>query len=256
MGHAYDDEFFQWVDMTAVRSARILLPAVIELTHPRSVIDVGCGRGTWLSVWSELGVADFQGLDGAYVDRTRLAIAAERFTPADLTQLWPVSRRFDIAQSLEVAEHLPEAAARPMIAQLCALADVVLFSAAQPGQGGEMHVNEQPLAYWANLFAMHGYAAFDCLRPRLSAEADVDPWYRYNTLVYANAAGIARLAPEALATRVEDINALAAGGDLAWRLRRAVLAPLPVPVVTMLSRLRYLAATRMAGHGARKARAA
>jgi hypothetical protein len=244
MSEAYDDTFFDWVGLTAVRSANSVVPIVMELAAPTSVVDVGCGNGAWLGVWSRSGVTRITGLDGTHVDRDRLAIPADQFHAVDLTNDWSLAGHYDLAQSLEVAEHLPAAAGRHLVTQLCRLADIVLFSAAQPGQGGEMHVNEQPLAYWAHLFSGHGFAAYDCIRPRLAVHRSSDPWYRYNTILYANGAGAKRLAPAALAARVVDPAGLESGGDFAWRIRKAVLKPLPVAVVTALSRLRYRAVIR------------
>jgi Methyltransferase domain len=246
MSQAYDNTFFDWVDLTAIRSANGLVPLVMELAVLTSVVDVGCGSGAWLGVWSRQGVTRIRGLDGAHVDRDRLTIPADQFETVDLTTEWSLAGRYDLAQSLEVAEHLPAAAGRHLVAQLCRLADIVLFSAAQPGQGGEMHVNEQPLSYWAHLFFGHGFAAYDCIRPRLTAHRSIDPWYRYNTILYANAAGAERLVPAALAARVADPARLESGGDFTWRMRRAVLRSLPVAVVTALSRLRYRTVMRTA----------
>jgi hypothetical protein len=48
----------------AQSSARVIVPLVMELTHPRSVIDVGCGNGSWLSVFNKHGVEDFLSVDG------------------------------------------------------------------------------------------------------------------------------------------------------------------------------------------------
>lgn len=245
MSQAYDDTFFDWVDLTAVRSANSLVPVVMKLAAPTSVVDVGCGSGAWLGVWSRQGVTRIRGLDGAHVDRNRLAIPADQFDAVDLTTEWSLTGHCDLAQSLEVAERLPAAAGRHLVAQLCRLADIVLFSAAQPGQGGEMHVNEQPLSYWAHLFYGHGFVAYDCVRPRL-AHRSIDPWYRYNTILYANAAGAERFVPAALAARVADPARLENGGDFAWRMRKAVLRPLPVAVVTAPSRLRYRTVIRTA----------
>ena len=239
MSRVYDNSFFDWVDFTATRSARAVLPYVRDLVRPASVVDVGCGRGAWLGVWKDLGVAELRGLDGDYVDRARLAVDAGSFEAVDLSRPWPVARRFDLAQSLEVAEHLPPGSGPQFVRQLCQLSDVVLFSAARPGQGGERHVNERWPSYWATLFASHGYAAFDCIHPRFRADATVDPWYRFNSVLYANPAGQKRLAPTALSARVTQLDELDAGGDLGWRLRSLLLRPLPVGIVTALSRLRY-----------------
>jgi Methyltransferase domain len=239
MGHAYDNTFFDWVDFTATRSARAILPLMNKALRPNSVVDVGCGRGAWLGVWSSLGITDLKGLDGDYVDRARLAIPETQFQAVDLTAKWPIERRFDLAQSLEVAEHLAPEAGPALVAQLCRLSDVVMFSAAQPGQGGEMHYNERKPSYWAEQFRVHGYEAFDCIRPTVQADATIDPWYRFNTVVYANAAGQARLDASATNTRVTNLNALDGAGNLAWRVRLALLRPLPMNLVSALSRLRY-----------------
>ncbi|MBL8589497.1 MAG: class I SAM-dependent methyltransferase [Methylobacteriaceae bacterium] len=244
MSNAYDARFYDWVNMTARRSAGVVLPLARAACAPQSVVDVGCGEGAWLAVWRELGVADVTGCDGAHVDRARLAIPADRFVAADLSRPFTADRRFDLAQSLEVAEHLPPAASEDFVDSLCGLSDVVLFSAAQPGQGGELHVNERRPAWWAERFAARGYACFDALRPALAGDARVDPWYRFNALLFANAAGETRLSQSARAARTAPA-ALDDGGDLAWRLRRAALAPLPVGVVTGLSRLRYRLVTAL-----------
>ena len=64
-------------------------------------------------------------------------------------------------------------------------ADVVLFSAAIPHQGGHHHVNERFPEYWRDLFGAEGYAAVDLLRPRLWDDEAVLPWLRQNLLVFA-----------------------------------------------------------------------
>jgi SAM-dependent methyltransferase len=151
-----------------------------------SVVDLGCGIGAWLRAFERNGVTDYLGLDGDYVSAETLLIPADRFRAVDIPRLSDVGRRFDIACSLEVAEHLlPECAAR-FVALLTQAAPVVLFSAAIPRQGGVDHVNEQWQSYWAGLFASHGYVALDCIRPAVFGNPDVEWWYRQNTLVYCD----------------------------------------------------------------------
>ena len=239
MSGAYDRRFYEWVNLTAQRSARTLLPLVREQVRPASVLDVGCGQGAWLAIWSELGLADGYGLDGDHVDQGALLISRERFQAVDLSKPWGVGRRFDMVQSLEVAEHLPSAGAETFVKCLCTHADVVLFSAAQPGQGGEHHINERKPSYWASLFAANGYGAYDSIRPLIAGQKLIDPWYRFNILLFANAAGVARLGT-GFKTRQSDVPAdLDRGGDALWHLKLALLRPLPEPVVTFLSKLRY-----------------
>jgi hypothetical protein len=236
---AYDQRFFDWVNLTARRSARRVLPVVIEHVKPRSVLDVGCGQGAWLAEWRELGVTDVMGVDGAYVAQDQLLVPLECFRPEDLSRHWRIDRRFDLVQSLEVAEHLHPGTSTGFVDSLCAHGDLVLFSAAQPGQGGEGHINERKLSDWTALFATRGYSAFDFVRPYINGNRDVDPWYRHNIIVFANGPGASRLSPLAQRCLIEDAARLDQGGDWAWKLRCALLRPWPPWLVTLLSRLRY-----------------
>ena len=160
------------------------MPQVLELLRPRSVVDVGCGCGTWLAVFRRHGVEDVLGIDGDYVDREQLDIPREQFFPHDLMTRLRLGRTFDLAMSLEVAEHLPPEAATGFVASLTRLAPRVLFSAAVPHQGGEGHVNRQWPAYWAELFGAHGYVAIDCFRRGLWLDERVEWWYAQNVLLY------------------------------------------------------------------------
>jgi SAM-dependent methyltransferase len=186
-GTPYQDSFFDGMRSGARRSAEILVPHVMELVRPRSVVDVGCGRGVWLEVFAEHGVVDVLGVDGDYIDKTKLEIPPERFLSADLAAPLELSRRFDLAVSLEVGEHLPEDAAAVLVQSLVALAPAILFSAAIPGQGGRHHVNEQWPGYWADHFDRHGYRCIDCLRMRIWQLDAMQPWYAQNALMFVSA---------------------------------------------------------------------
>ena len=184
MTGTYDERFF--ADRGGShRSAQVVVPLLIDLLAPRSVVDLGCGTGEWLSVFREHGVDDVLGVDGDYVDRSRLAIPEELFRPHDLTSPVDLGRRFELAISLEVGEHLPEASAAGLAGSLAAAAPLVLFGAAIPDQRGEGHVNEQWQDWWAGLFAAHGYVAVDAIRRPLWQDDRVSWWYTQNTLLYA-----------------------------------------------------------------------
>lgn len=180
----YDEAFFAFHEEGSRASARAVVPIILNLAAPASVIDIGCGIGTWLVEFQAAGVTDLLGVDGDYVDRNRLLIARERFQSHDLSQRLEVGRRFDLAMSAEVAEHLPESSADSFVASLVALADVVLFSAAIPFQQGDGHVNEQWPEYWQEKFARHDYVVVDCLRDRLWNLAQVKWWYAQNLFFY------------------------------------------------------------------------
>jgi len=182
----YDDQFFDEIQAGALSSARRIVPRVLELVGPESVVDVGCGLGAWLSVFQANGVADVLGIDGDYVDREQLGIPESRFLARDLAEPLVVDRRFDLAMSVEVAEHLPAGAAESFVGSLVGLAPVVLFSAAVPGQPGTGHVNAQWLDYWIDRFSARGFVAIDCIRWEVWDSPEVDWWYAQNALVYVD----------------------------------------------------------------------
>lgn len=189
---AYDRKFFEAQSPGSLRSARKVVPVVLSLVPVRSVVDVGCGVGTWLSVFRECGVQDLLGIDGGYVDQDTLLIPRDRFVARDLETPLELQRRFDLAISLEVAEHLPEARARSFVDELVALADRVLFSAAIPNQGGNQHINEQWQSYWRDLFLARGYRPVDCIRHRFWQEPTVASYYQQNMILYVEEDLLAR----------------------------------------------------------------
>ena len=175
----YHDKFFRNRHDRTVYAAETVLDLLLPVLPPlRSAVDIGCGVGTWLSVLSQRGISEIQGVDGHWVDTANLAIPPESFSHHDLQRDLDLGRRFDLAISLEVAEHLPAERASGFVSWLTGLADIVLFSAATPRQGGRNHFNEQWQEYWAALFARHGYVTVDfirCAHLARSEDRDVVP---------------------------------------------------------------------------------
>ncbi|MCT7950537.1 class I SAM-dependent methyltransferase [Ancylothrix sp. C2] len=180
----YTKNFYEWQQEGSLLSARETIPLVLEYIQPQSVADVGCGVGTWLSVFKELGVKDCLGMDGEYVDMTMLKISPSEFLARDLKKPLEINRKFDLAVSLEVAEHLPENCAENFVYSLTELAEVVLFSAAIPFQGGDGHINEQWQDYWVTLFEKKGYVVVDCLRDKIWNNEKVKAWYAQNLFFF------------------------------------------------------------------------
>ena len=180
----YDNTFFSSMAEVSLRSARLVVPLVMEVLHPKSVIDVGCGLGVWLQVFAENGVANVHGIDGDYVDRSKLHINQDDFASADLTKDFSIDAKYDLAVCIEVAEHLPTACAEVLVERLTSASSVVLFSAAIPGQGGVSHVNERWPEFWRDLFAKHDFIMLDPLRPRIRNDRRVAFWIRQNLCVF------------------------------------------------------------------------
>jgi hypothetical protein len=180
----YDCAYFQRQETASYLSAKSILPLVRDIVSPRSIVDVGCGVGTWLRAWKELGAQSILGIDGDYVSANKLQIPATNFMSMDLSRPQKIDHEYDLAESMEVGEHLPKQAAQNFVTFLCSLAPVVLFSAAVPQQGGTHHVNEQWPAYWARKFGANGYEVFDVIRPKVWTNEQVEPWYAQNALLF------------------------------------------------------------------------
>lgn len=180
----YQDHFFSYHLEGALRSAEQIIPLVLEHHRPQSVIDIGCGTGAWLSAWKKAGVQAIHGVDGDYVNKSELLIGQDEFEAFDLEKGFQNGQRYELVSCLEVAEHIQPAAAEKFVASLCRLGDLVLFSAAIPGQEGTLHVNEQYPPYWVALFGKNGFVPVDCFRMKIWENPNVQWWYRQNLLFF------------------------------------------------------------------------
>lgn len=161
-------------------AAEEVLPILFEVYKPSSILDVGCGLGNWIQVAKKMGVNDVIGVDGAYVNRSLLKINAEEFVEKNLTESFNLDRKFDLSICLEVAEHLPHSSANGLIQSLTSHADVILFSAALPGQGGQNHINEQWPKYWQKIFLNYDFEMIDFFRDKIWENQKIERWYRQN----------------------------------------------------------------------------
>jgi 2-polyprenyl-3-methyl-5-hydroxy-6-metoxy-1,4-benzoquinol methylase len=236
--HVYEGDFFNYVNTTSLRSAKAFLKNVKLPVEVKSILDVGCGKGAWLSQWRELYTKDIQGLDGSYVDKQTLLIPKDNFLDVDLTDGFQLNRKFSLVQCLEVAEHLDEKFADILVKSIISHGDIVLFSAAQPGQGGEHHVNEQKINYWVKKFSNVNYVCCDYIRPQIKGVNEIEPWYRFNTVLFINSDILVSL-PEEVQYAVKNENYdFTIGIDKQWLFRNRLLALLPTNLIDNLSKIK------------------
>ncbi|PZV76705.1 methyltransferase family protein [Algoriphagus aquaeductus] len=150
-------------------------------------MDIGCGIGTWLSIAKKLGIEDVLGVDGDYVNHELLSkyLSQSEFKSHDLTLPLVLGRKFDFCLCLEVAEHLPEKFSDVLVDTLVRHSDLILFSAAIPGQGGQNHINEQEPNFWIKKFETKGYYVYDPIRPLVWTNYEVDVWYKQNIFLFS-----------------------------------------------------------------------
>jgi len=250
--NSYTRLFFKGEAESSLRAATHIVPLLMELCAPQSVIDIGCGVGAWLATFAKYGVRDILGVDGSYIQKDLLLIEAPCFKEHDLTKPLPVTRRFDLALCLEVAEHLPASGSRDLVGSLARLSPFVLFSAAIPNQCGAHHINEQWQEHWVDLFAAEDLVVVDVIRPRIWDNSHIDPWYIQNLLLFVKPSVLSShtaLLSEYNSIKAQPISLVHPRVYLSWSdptqmtLRKYLKASIALPYAlrnSLLPRLRTL----------------
>ena len=180
----YNKKFYEDLASGAERSAQIYLRHLFQYWVPRSVIDIGCGTGTWLSVCAEHAVSRLVGVDGTWNSQEKMVNPRIEFHAVDLNAVFSTNESFDLAMSLEVAEHIRPECSENIVDSLTGAAGAILFGAAFAGQPGDGHINTRPHSFWFEHFVKRGYVMFDLFRPVFWNNELVEPWYRQNTFLY------------------------------------------------------------------------
>jgi SAM-dependent methyltransferase len=180
----YEKSFYINQRKKDLRVAEKMVPIVLRFIEPKKIIDVGCGVGHWLYTFRKHGINDVIGIDNEYVPEDKLLIPKDLFIVKDLEKNIKVDETFDLAVCLEVAEHLSKRRAKSFIKEVTALAPIVLFSAAIPGQGGTNHINERWQSYWVTLFKKNNYMMRDCIRSIIWDDKKIPFWYKQNMFFF------------------------------------------------------------------------
>ena len=184
----YDKDFYVNREVETSASAEAILDEVFDMCRPDSVVDFGCGVGTWLKVCNKKGAKKLLGFEGQWIEDLPKGIVSRCVAVKDLSKKIVLDHEFDLAITLEVAEHIKELDAEIFVDNLANASNIVLFSAAIPGQGGVGHLNEQWPRYWVEKFEQRGFRLFDVLRPSLWENQMVKVWYKQNTLLFVRGA--------------------------------------------------------------------
>lgn len=184
---AYSSEYFE--DGIFNTDYQTLASVIVELYHPKKLVEFGCGPGHLSRELAKLGV-EVTAVDG-YSQPNFDGLAVEFYT-LDLNNAAAISnyfvgKQFDLAISLEVAEHLQPESSSNLVEWLTKVAPIVIFSAAVLGQGGHGHINLQSREYWHSKFTQCDFVIADRVREKLRLFTSVAPWYRHNVIDYVYA---------------------------------------------------------------------
>jgi SAM-dependent methyltransferase len=167
-------------------SSDIIVPDIIKMLSPSSVIDIGCGTGNWLSSFKKNGVKNIKGIDSSKYRSDLMQIDENEYIQSDLKLKFQCEYKFDLALCLEFAEHIEEDYSAQLIQCLVASSDKIIFSAAVPNQGGTGHVNEQWPSYWVKQFKKYEYDCYDVFRAKYWDDERIQFWYRQNLLLFTS----------------------------------------------------------------------
>jgi SAM-dependent methyltransferase len=244
---AYSLKFYKSVDFRANESAISIfgiLDGFLDVKSLKSIIDVGCGSGAWLNAALKNTSARVYGYDlpesieinqGRFGDNfnKRLELVTSDFESKKELKFQPAQ----LGICLEVLEHLKDKTGRRILESMSSSCEVILFSAATPGQGGTGHINERQHSYWLEKFRLHGFEVYDCIRPELQSSKNSARYYALNTflLVKSSSLGLGLVEVSKLQPflRTNDVNDFR---SLRERIQSIFIGILPVKVVTFLSK--------------------
>ncbi len=179
-GHSEDAE-------RRIESAYRCLKHLRGVVPMETVVDFGCGIGAWMHAAHKMGAKVVKGIEGEWITQAEVLVPREAIEVHDLeTDIPDLNKAFDLAMTIEVAEHLKAAAAPSFIKALTQASNYVLFSAAIPGQTGVGHVNEQPLGYWVEKFWTLKYVPLEPIRPFISEDRHIYGWLRQNLVMFVS----------------------------------------------------------------------
>ena len=110
----YDKSFYESTH-SHVYSAQKIFEIIFKYLKPKSIIDVGCGSGSWLKAASEMGVKNLTGIEGNWLKPEMLIAENINLLIHDISNSLPRLSKYDLAITLEVAEHLSESRSKSFI---------------------------------------------------------------------------------------------------------------------------------------------
>jgi SAM-dependent methyltransferase len=156
-----------------------ILDIILQEIKPKSVLDVGCGTGVSLNYYIQ------NGIDAYGVENSNLAIKQSKnpgkIIKHNLNKELNLNKKFDLVWCFEVIEHIHLDYEKNILKTLSNHSNIIILSAARPGQGGHGHFNEQPREYWIERFNAMAYDYDEALSKRL---IEINETHAENLMVY------------------------------------------------------------------------
>lgn len=185
----YDNKFFiEHLNDEWLMENKLITNLIYDKFKPKSVVDFGCGSGSYLYFFSKLGVNKLKGFEGSQKAIELALIDKKNIDKCDITKKIELGETYDICICFEVAEHLYEDYVDVFLDNVCSSSATILFTAAPPGQGGRHHVNLKPLQYWIQKFEERHYHYQKSLTNEFKKEFDdiisALSWMKTNIMIF------------------------------------------------------------------------
>lgn len=134
----------------------IISEAILKHFKPKTLIDVGCGNGALLE---GLRGIDAVGIDGSMTAVNICLHSGLNVCRDDLRKPFSMgnAKKFDLAVSIEVAEHIEKEYEDIFLDSLCNLSDTIIMTASPEHDGGKYHFNVHPKSYWCGKMNIKGF---------------------------------------------------------------------------------------------------
>lgn len=113
------------------------------LLRDRRVVDMGCGFGDYLWLWSQMGFSDLLGVEGADLEDL---FSHEHILIHDLSEPLELDAKGSVV-AIEIGEHIPSQFESIFLDNVCnnvAQGCYLVLTWAIPGQSGHGHCNNRP----------------------------------------------------------------------------------------------------------------
>ena len=179
MSRGYNSAYYRWHLENQRLWETYVSREMVKRYRITSMIDLGCGIGSFLEGALDCGLTHIAGLEINYE-------AAKDYMPyrivpyifnKDITD--PIDMgKFDCTWSFEAAEHIKPEGTEQFIRNLTAAERYVVLTAAPPGQAGRGHINCRPKQFWIDSIEARG---FEYLKK--DVEKTIKIWNRWKTKV-------------------------------------------------------------------------
>ncbi len=127
---------------------------------PNSVLDLGCGVGSYLEGFFDAGCRDLLGIELNF-DKAKKYIVDNIFffiVEGDATIELNLNRKFDCIISFEVGEHIEPNGTEMFINNLTSYSNkYIILTVAPPGQRGTGHINLRDRDFWIKSIVIKGF---------------------------------------------------------------------------------------------------